>query len=162
MSTVSGYGSPKIVVDGGYHQVKGAIYGTPAHHDQWITCWWMRGDLWVMNLCFVSWEVIHMTSKAIRGLVPNLSGDNRCILSSHLPCFFSLPPPWETTHQKHGHVSVWSWTRSQPNCTLSVCMCEFSPADVHQKDKGRQAAAQPSLVPERSSIRTRSDPGGRM
>lgn len=85
----------------------------------------MIGELRVMNLYSVSWEVIHMTSKTIRGLVPNLSGDNRGILSS--PPFSFLPPPWETTHQKHGHLSMWSWTRSQPNwmcaCTLFVGMC---------------------------------------
>lgn len=91
------------------------------HHEQWATCWWMRGELQVMNLCSVSEEVIHMTSRAIRGLVPNLSGDNRCISSSHLHPFSFLPPSWETTHQKHGHLGVWSWTRSQPNCTY-VCM----------------------------------------
>lgn len=63
------------------------------YHDQWLTWWWMIGELRVMNLWSVSWEVIHMTSRAIRGLVPNLSGDNRCISSSHLPRFFLPPSP---------------------------------------------------------------------
>lgn len=118
-----------------------------------------------MNLCSVSWEVIHMTSRAIRGLVPNLSGDNQCISSSHLPPpFCLLPPPWETTHQKHGHLSVWSWTRSQPNCTYPFCVhvCVFTCRCTNHKDKGRREAAQLSLVPEEASIRTGSDPGGRM
>lgn len=83
------------------------------HHEQWFTWWWMIGELQVMNLYSVSWEVIHMTSRTIRGLVPNLSGDNRGISSS--PPFSFLPPPWGSAHQKHGHLSVWSWTRSYPN-----------------------------------------------
>lgn len=76
-----------------------------------------------MNLCSVSWEVIHMTSRAIRGLVPNLSGDNLCISSSHLLPFSILPPPWETTHQKRGHLSVWSWTRSQRTVHIYTFVC---------------------------------------
>lgn len=116
-----------------------------------------------MNLYSVSWEVIHMTSQTIRGLVPNLSGDNRGISSS--PPFSFLPPPWETAHQKHGHLSMWSWTRSQPNWTCvyvhSFCVhvCPF--VRIHHKDKGRRGAAQPSLIPEEPSVRAGSDPGGR-
>ena len=87
------------------------------HHGRWFTGWWMGGELQVMNLGSVSWEVIHMTSRAIRGLVPNLSGDNRCISSLHLLFF----PPSSLTHGesliRNGHLNVWSWTRSQPDCT---------------------------------------------
>lgn len=110
------------------------------HHDQRFTWWWMRGEPRVINLGSVSWEVIHMTSRAIRGLVPNLSGDNRCISSSHLSPFSCLPPSWETAHQKDGHLSVWPWTRSQAQlyvCTLLVCACLLLPADVYAaKTKG--------------------------
>lgn len=68
-------------------------YTCAVYHDQWFAWWWMIGGLQVMNLCSVSWEVIHMTSRAIRGLVPNLSGDNQCISSSHLPPFFPPSSP---------------------------------------------------------------------
>lgn len=100
-----------------------------------------------MNLYSVSWEVIHMTSRTIRGLVPNLSGDNRGI-SSSAPFSF-LPPPWGTAHQKHGHLSVWSWTRSQPNSMyvhvrfFGVRMC-FFPEDVYtSKTKGDEKQLNP-------------------
>lgn len=118
----------------------------------------MIGELQVMNLYSVFWEVIHMTSRTIRGLVPNLSGDNWCISSS--PPFSSLPPPWETAHEKHGHLSVWSWTRSQPNCMyvctlLCVYVCVFCPEDVHTtKTKGdeEQLSPLPSLKSHPSEL----------
>lgn len=42
-----------------------------------------------MDLCAASWEVIRMTSRTIRGLVPDLSGDGGCISSS---AHFAGPP----------------------------------------------------------------------
>ena len=80
-----------------------------------------------------------------------------------LPLFSVLPPLWETAHQKHGHLSVRSWTRSQPNCLYIHFLWVFLSTHVFTtKTKGRQGAAQPSLVPEESSISAGCDPGGQM
>lgn len=122
-----------------------------------------------MNLCSVSEEVIHMTSRAIRGLVPNLSGDNRCISSSHLHPFFPSSLPHGKPLIRNMAIQVCGHEQGHSPtvriCMLSVCMfflffSLFLPASVHtSKTKGDK---EPSLVPEESSIRTGSDPGGQM
>lgn len=67
-----------------------------------------------MNLYSVSWEVILMTSRTIRGLVPNLSGDNRRISSSAPLSFHSLP----LGDSLRGH--------GQGQCPAAcVCVCSF-------------------------------------
>ena len=67
-----------------------------------------------MNLYSVSWEVIHMTSRTIRGPPPqSIRGQSMYFI---IPPFFFVPSPWETAHQKHGHLRASPQTRSQPNC----------------------------------------------
>lgn len=57
-----------------------------------------------MDLRAASWEVIRMTSRTIRGLVPDLSGDGGRISSSaHFASSHCWPSPTrEATHQ-------WRW-----------------------------------------------------
>lgn len=122
------------------------------HHDQWFTRWWMIGELQVMNLCSVSWEVIHMTSRAIRGLVPNLSGDNRCISSSHLPPFFLPPFPMgnHSSETRPFRCVVTDKVAAVTNCTyVHFFVCIFTRRRTRHKDKGRQGAARPSSRPWR-------------
>lgn len=88
-----------------------------------------------MNLCSVSWEVIHMTSRAIRGLVPNLSGDNRCISSSHLAPFFFLLPSLVGNRSSETWpfkcVAIDKVTAQLYVCVQSVCMCLLLSSDVY-------------------------------
>lgn len=130
-----------------------------------------------MDLCAASWEVIRMTSRTIRGLVPDLSGDGGRISSSaHFASSHCHPSPTgEATHQwrrgpfgMHGHgqghdlLYVCMYVRMHICMLLltvcvCVCGCYFSPAD-----KERQGDDQLSLIPEESSISAArpDDPGG--
>lgn len=118
-----------------------------------------------MNLYSESWEVIHMTSRTIRDLVPNLSGDSRCISSS---AHFTFPAsPMGNRSSETGHFQVHDHGQGH-NCMyvcMYVCafivgMCFFLEDGGTTKAKERQGDAQPSLIPEESSISARSDPGG--
>lgn len=77
----------------------------------------------VMNLCSVSWEVIRMTSRTIRGLVPNLSGDNRCISSSHLRP--PPPPPYPMGSHSPETWPVKCVVMDKVTAQLYVCMYGF-------------------------------------
>lgn len=76
-----------------------------------------------MNLYSVSWEVIHMTSRTTRDLVPNLSGDSRCISSSARFTFPASPMghrssetgPFQVHDHGQGHNCIY----------VCVCVCAF-------------------------------------
>lgn len=59
-------------------------------------------------------------------------------------------------------IEVYGHRQGHSPTVCILCVCIFTCRCIHHKDKGRQGAAQPSLVPEESSIRIGSDPGGRM
>lgn len=110
------------------------------YHNQWFTWWWMIGKLQVMNLCSVSWEVIHMTSRAIRGLVPNLSVDNRCISSSYLAPFSFIP--YTENHSSETwpfRCVVMDKVKPETNCTYvhfsCVCVCFNLPMYITQRQR---------------------------
>lgn len=76
-----------------------------------------------MDLCAASWEVIRMTSRTIRGLVPDLSGDGGHISSSaHFASSHCRPSPTgEATHQwRQGPFGMYG--HGQGHDLLYVCM----------------------------------------
>lgn len=94
-----------------------------------------------------------MTSRTIRGLVPNLSEDNRHISSSAPFSFHSLPLGDSSCGHGQGQCPG-ACVCGYFGC-LSLC---FPQGSTHREDRGR--LGRPG--PEASSIRAGSDPGGRL